>query len=68
MIPRDASVIDAQLDALPEAAIFKAFCRLPVVDRVRFARWIAKAGDEETHWRRSELLALALRKGPPGQA
>lgn len=55
---------DDLLDTLAAADALEAFLRLPVADQESFSRWIGKARDDESHWRRINALALAIRLGP----
>lgn len=57
---------DDLLDTLAAADALEAFLRLPMADQENFSRWIGKARDDESHWRRINALALAIRLGPLG--
>ena len=52
------------LSVLAEADVLTTFRRLPHLNQENFSRWIEKASDSESHWRRIEALVLALRMGP----
>ena len=52
------------LDAMARADVLEIFGRLPEADQQKFSRWIGKARDDESHWRRINALVLALRLGP----
>lgn len=54
--------------ALVEADALETFEALPAEERDRFRAWIAKARDDESHWRRIEILCLAMRMAPPLRA
>ncbi|HYO61104.1 MAG TPA: YdeI/OmpD-associated family protein [Actinomycetota bacterium] len=55
---------DDLLDALAAADALETFLRLPPEAQEHFALWIGKSRDDESHWRRINALALALRMGP----
>ena len=55
---------DDLLDTLAAADALETFLRLPRADQDKFARWIGKSRDDESHWRRINALALAIRMGP----
>jgi len=56
--------VEDLLDAMREADVLEVFVQLPPADQDKFAVWIGKARDEESHWRRINALMLALRTGP----
>ena len=62
----DGITADDLLDTLASADALETFLRLPQEDQDRFALWIGKSKDEESHWRRINALALAIRLGPLG--
>jgi hypothetical protein len=49
---------------MAEAGVLERFHQLPEGDQDRFARWIDRARDDESYWRRINALVLALRIGP----
>jgi molybdopterin converting factor small subunit len=51
-------------EAMSEADVLALFQKLPPADRERFSRWIALARDDESLWRRIEIVVMALRMGP----
>ena len=55
---------DDLLDALAAADALETFRALPPEAQEHFTLWIEKARDDESHWRRINALALALRMGP----
>ena len=55
---------DDLLDALAAADALETFLRLPPEAQEHFTLWIGKSRDDESHWRRINALALALRMGP----
>ena len=57
---------DDLLDTLAAADALETFLRLPKEAQDDFARWIGKSRDDESHWRRINALALAMRIGPLG--
>jgi hypothetical protein len=58
-------VIEEDLqDTMAEAGVLERFHQLPEGDQDMFSRWIDKARDDESHWRRINALVLALRIGP----
>lgn len=57
---------DDLLDTLASADALVTFLRLPREDQDNFARWIGKARDEESHWRRINALVIAMKIGPLG--
>lgn len=52
------------LRALVVGDALEKFQRLPLKDQDRFLGWIAKARDEEAHWRRIDILVSAMRMAP----
>jgi uncharacterized protein YdeI (YjbR/CyaY-like superfamily) len=66
MTPPERVVPQDLLEALGEADALDTFTRLPQADQDSFSRWVAKARDNESHWRRIEALVLAMRIGPLG--
>lgn len=62
--PENEITADDLLDALAAADSLETFLRLPPEAQEHFALWIGKARDDESHWRRINALALALRMGP----
>ena len=55
---------DDLLDTLAAADALETFLRLPREEQDNFARWIGKSKDDESHWRRINALAMAIRLGP----
>jgi hypothetical protein len=55
---------DDLLDTLAAAGVLDTFLHLPEEDRDNFARWIGMSRDDESHWRRINALALAMKVGP----
>lgn len=55
---------DDLLDTLASVDALETFLRLPVEAQDSFAMWIGKAADDESHWRRINALAMAMRMGP----
>ena len=53
------------LRALAGADVLETFRRLPPSEQERFTSWIAKAHDDDAHWRRIDILVLAMRMAPP---
>ena len=51
--------------SLASADALTNFHRLPEAQQDRFIDWINKARDDEAHWRRIDILVLAMRMGPP---
>lgn len=66
MTDRDDDKITADdlLDTLAAADALETFLHLPPEDQDNFARWIGMSRDDESHWRRINALALAMRLGP----
>ena len=63
--PDDGKITaDDLLDTLAAAGVLQTFLHLPKEDQDNFARWIGTARDDESHWRRINALALAMRLGP----
>ena len=56
--------VDDLIDALEEAAVLAAFCRLPKPDQANFSRWIGMARDDASHWRRIETFVQAMKESP----
>lgn len=54
---------DNLLDAMAEAGVLEVFCHLPEVAQQEFREWIGKTRDDESHWRRIDVLVLAMRNG-----
>ena len=54
-------VEDEFLTAFAATDSLDAFRQLPLVDQESFFRWIEKAPDEESRWRRIDALVLAMR-------
>jgi hypothetical protein len=52
------------MEAMAAADVLDTFCQLPQADQAKFTRWIGKARNDESHWRRVNALVLALRTGP----
>lgn len=52
------------LDTLASADALETFLHLPREDQESFARWIGKARDVESHWRRINALVMAMKIGP----
>lgn len=62
--PQGKITADDLLDTLAAADALQTFLRLPPEDQENFARWIGKSRDDESHWRRINALALAIKMGP----
>lgn len=56
--------IDDLFRSLTEADVLANFHHLPMEQQDRFIDWIDKARDDEAHWRRIDILVLAMRMGP----
>ena len=52
------------LDVLDAADALAIFIRLPPADQEEFKRWIGRARDDESHWRRINALVQAMIEGP----
>jgi ferric-dicitrate binding protein FerR (iron transport regulator) len=55
---------EGMIQAMAAADVLETFCQLPQEDQAKFSRWIGKARDDESHWRRINALLMALRTGP----
>lgn len=55
---------DDLLDTLAAVDALETFLRLPPDAQEKFAEWIGRSRDDESHWRRINALALAIRMGP----
>ena len=55
---------DDLLDAMAEAGVLDTFRNLPEASRREFEEWIGKACDNANHWRRIEVLVMAMRSAP----
>ena len=64
MNPSDDITSDDFLSALAAADVLEKFRALPEEARHEFEEWIAKARDEAAHWRRIDLLVMAIRSAP----
>lgn len=64
MSTEEKITVEDLLDAMTEADVLETFCQLPQVDQEKFSRWIGKARDDDSHWRRIQALVSALRAGP----
>ncbi len=62
--PDDKITADDLLDTLAAADVLETFLHLPQEDQDAFARWIGMSRDDESHWRRINALALAMRLCP----
>ena len=62
--PNDKITANDLLDTLAAADALNTFLRLPPADQDNFSRWIGKARNDESHWRRINALVLAMRIGP----
>ena len=62
--PDDKITADDLLDTLAEVGALETFLHLPREEQDNFARWIGMSRDDESHWRRINALALAMRLGP----
>ena len=64
--PRDgaAGLIDDLFRALSGADVLMNFERLPASEQERFIDWVNKARDDEAHWRRIDILVLAMKMAP----
>ena len=62
--PDDKITADDILDTLAAADALETFLHLPKEEQDNFARWTGMSRDDESHWRRINALALALRLGP----
>jgi hypothetical protein len=61
--PEGEITADDLLDTLATVDGLETFLRLPPEAQASFAGWIGKARDDESHWRRINALALAIRMG-----
>ena len=61
MRPQLRRVEDELLAAFAATDSLAAFRQLPLADQENFFRWIEKAPDEESRWRRTDALVLAMR-------
>jgi uncharacterized protein YdeI (YjbR/CyaY-like superfamily) len=59
----DRITADDLLDAMAMADVLETFLLLPPVDQEKFASWIGKARDNESHWRRINALVMAMTSG-----
>ena len=58
------TLVDDLLKAMEEGDVLEVFSLLPLSDQENFARWIDKAHDDDSRWRRLEALVLAMRMSP----
>lgn len=49
---------------MAEAGVLDTFCHLPEASKREFEKWIGKARDNESHWRRIDVLVRAMRSAP----
>lgn len=61
MKPQERRVEEELLAAFAATDSLEAFRQLPLADQENFFRWIEKAPDEESRWRRTDALVLAMR-------
>ncbi|HET7482352.1 MAG TPA: hypothetical protein VFK89_05765 [Actinomycetota bacterium] len=52
------------LDTMAEADVLETFIQLPKADQEKFSDWIGRARNNESHWRRINVLVMALKTGP----
>lgn len=55
-------------DALASAEVLDTFQALPLEEQEKFCDWVDRARDDDSHWRRIEILVLAMRMAPPIKA
>lgn len=60
-MPQARRIEDELLAAFAATDSLAAFRQLPLADQENFFRWIEKAPDEESRWRRTDALVLAMR-------
>lgn len=60
-MPQERRIEDELLAAFAATDSLPAFRQLPLADQENFFRWIEKATDEESRWRRIDALVLAMR-------
>ena len=54
---------DDLLDAMATADVLETFVHLPDSAQEEFRRWIGRARDNDSHWRRIHALVAAMRSG-----
>lgn len=64
MSTEDKITPDDLLNAMAAADVLDRFCHLPEESKREFEKWIGKARDSETHWRRIDTLVMAMRHAP----
>lgn len=64
MNPERGSASDDLWEALASGDVLESFRSLPEEIRHEFEAWIEKARDGEAHWRRIDILVMALRCAP----
>lgn len=64
MTPEGKISPDDLREALALGDVLEQFEHLPADARRNFQDWIDKARDEEAHWRRIDLLVMAMRSAP----
>lgn len=57
---------DDLIEAMSAAGVLEVFCHLPPAAQDEFSSWIGKARDDESHWRRIEVLLAAMKSSPLG--
>ena len=55
---------DDLLNAMADADVLEAFVHLPRSSQDKFHAWIGRARDDKSHWRRIEILVLAIKSAP----
>ncbi len=48
-------------DAMANADVLDTFLKLPGEDQDNFTRWVGRARDDASYWRRIDALVLAMR-------
>ena len=53
------------LQALVAGHALETFQGLPLEEQEKFRAWIARALDDESYWRRIDILVLGMQQAPP---
>lgn len=64
MSSEDKITQDDLLNAMAAADVRDIFCRLPEASRIEFEQWVGKAHDDAGHWRRIQILVVAMKIAP----